>query len=124
MTTKDEGLIQKFQNPTATIPQNFDSTQEIQISKNWEILKWGTKTIILCGKQYIALHGHREGIHNSTINCGNFILPILKLLSDINSNLKHHLDASSATIMVMIYWDFLILTNFPFTTSERNCDCE
>ena len=52
------------------------------------------KTIILCGKQWIALRGHREGIHNSSNNCCNF-LAILKLLLETNSDLTHHLDAPS-----------------------------
>ena len=52
------------------------------------------KTIILCGKQCIALRGHREDI-NSNNNCGNF-LAILKLLSETNSELKDHLDVPSA----------------------------
>ena len=95
MMTKAEYLIQRFQNPTATIPYNFEATREIQISKNRQILKWVIKTIILCGKQCIALRGHREDIHNSSNNCGNF-LAILKLLSETNSDLKHHLDAPSA----------------------------
>ena len=34
MMTKAEGVIQRFQNPRATIPYNFDATREIQISKN------------------------------------------------------------------------------------------
>ena len=95
MMTKAEYLIQRFQNPTATIPYNFETTRKIQISKNRQILKWVIKTIILCGKQYNALRGHREDIHNSSNNCGNF-LAILKLLSETNSDLKHHLDAPSA----------------------------
>ena len=95
MMTKAEYLIQRFQNPTATIPYNFETTRKIQISKNRQILKWVIKTIILCGKQCIALRGHREDIHNSSNNCGNF-LAILKLLSETNSDLKHHLDAPSA----------------------------
>ena len=61
-----ECLIQRFQNPTATIPYNFEATREIQICKNRQILKWVIKTIILCGKQCIALRGHREYIHNSS----------------------------------------------------------
>ena len=95
MMTKAEYLIQRFQDPTATVPYNFETTREIQISKNRQILKWVIKTIILCGKQCIALRGHREDIHNSSNNCGNF-LAILKLLSETNSDLKHHLDAPSA----------------------------
>ena len=95
MMTKAEGLIQRFQNPTATIPYNFDATREIQISKNREIFKWVMKTIVLCGKQCIALHGYREDIHNSSNNCGNS-LAILKLLSEKTSDLKHHLDAPFA----------------------------
>ena len=89
-----ECLIQRFQNPTATIPYNFEATREIQISKNRQILKWVIKTIILCGKQCIALRGHREDIHNGSNNCGNFlaILKQEKTLSETKPNLKHHLD--------------------------------
>ena len=95
MMAKAEYLMQRFQNPTATILYNFEATREIQISKNQQILKWVIKTIILCEKQCIALCGHCEDIHNSSNNCGNF-LAILKLLSETHSNLKHHLDAPSA----------------------------
>ena len=80
MMTKAEYLIQRFQNPTATIPFN---------------LKWVIKTIVLCGKQCIALSGYRGDIHNSSNNCGSFLV-ILKLLSATNSDLNHHLDAPSA----------------------------
>ena len=55
-------LIQSFRNPTATIPYNFDATRKIQISKIREILKWVIKTMILCGKQCIALSDHLEDI--------------------------------------------------------------
>ena len=34
MMTKVEGLMQRFQNLTATILYKFDATREIQISKN------------------------------------------------------------------------------------------
>ena len=27
----------------------------------------------MCGKKYIALRDHREDIHNSSNNCGNFL---------------------------------------------------
>ena len=57
MMTKAEYLIQRFQNPTATIPFN---------------LKWVIKTIVLCGKQCIALSGYRGDIHNSSNNCGSY----------------------------------------------------
>ena len=53
------------------------------------------KTIVLCGKQCIALSGYRGDIHNSSNNCGSFLV-ILKLLSATNSDLNHHLDAPSA----------------------------
>ena len=81
--------------PTATIPYNFDATRETQISKKQEILKWVIKLVILCRKHCIALRDHREGIHNSSNNCGTF-LATLKLLSQTNSNLIHQLGASSA----------------------------
>ena len=60
------------------------------------------KTIILCGKQCIALRGHREDIHISSNNCGNF-LAILKLLSETNSDLKHVLDAPFARNATYIF---------------------
>ena len=99
MMTKAEYLIQRFQNPTVT---NFEATREIQNSKNRQILKWMIKTIILYGKQCIALRGHCEDIHNSSNNCGNF-LAILKLLSETNSDLKHHLVAPSTRNTTYIY---------------------
>ena len=80
MMTKAEYLIQRFQNPTATISYN---------------LKWVIKTIVLYGKQCIALRGYRGDIHSSSNNCGSFLV-ILKLLSETNSDLNHHLDAPSA----------------------------
>ena len=94
MMADAEDLIQRFKKPSMTIPYSFDDTKESRVSKNREILKWVIKTIILCGKQCIALRGHREDI-NSNNNCGNF-LAILKLLSETNSELKDHLDAPSA----------------------------
>ena len=39
MMAKAKGLIQSFQNPTATTPDNFHAARETQISKNQEILK-------------------------------------------------------------------------------------
>ena len=77
-----------------TIPYSFDDTKESRVSKNREILKWVIKTIILCGKQCIALRGHREDI-NSNNKFGNF-LAILKLLSETNSELMDYLEAPSA----------------------------
>ena len=56
----------------------------------------------MCGNQCIALRGHREDIHNSSNNGGNF-LAILKLLSYTNFGLKHHLDAPSARNATYIY---------------------
>ena len=77
-----------------SIPYNFDATREIQTCKNREIIKWFTKIIILCGKQFIVLRGHREDIHNSSNNSGNYLV-IFKLLLETNSDLKHQLDAPS-----------------------------
>ena len=93
MMADAEDLIQRFKKSSMTIPYSFDDTKESRVSKNREILKWVIKTIILCGKQCIALRGDREDI-NSNNNCGNFSA-ILKLLSETNSELKDHLDAPS-----------------------------
>ena len=47
----------------------------------------------MCGKQCIALRGHREGIHNSSNNCSNFFAILKLTLLETNSDLTHHLDA-------------------------------
>ena len=57
---------------------------------NTEVLKWIIKVVILCGKQFLPLRGHRENINDSSHNSGNF-LAILKLLSQTNEALKEHL---------------------------------
>ena len=62
MMADAEDLIQRFKNPSKTIPYSFNNTKESRVAKNREILKWVIKTIILCGKQCIALRGHREDI--------------------------------------------------------------
>ena len=109
MAAKAEGLIQRFQNPTATIPYNFEPTREIWISKNREILKWVIRTFILCGKQCISLRGYREDIHNSSNNCGNF-RAILKPLSETNSDLKHHLELDAPSLLNYVSFVSMCLT--------------
>ena len=52
--------------------------------------------IIFCGKQCIALRGHREDIGNSTNSC-YYLLAILKLLLEANFDSNNHLDAPSAS---------------------------
>ena len=109
MAAKAESLIQRFQNPTATIPYNFEPTREIWISKNREILKWVIRTFILCGKQCISLRGYREDIHNSSNNCGNF-RAILKPLSETTSDLKHHLELDAPSLLNYVSFVSMCLT--------------
>ena len=74
-----EEFQERFQKSQSTISCTTDKTLQQRVEHNTEVLKWVIE-VILCGKQWLPLRGHRENINNSSHNSGNF-LAILKLLT-------------------------------------------
>jgi hypothetical protein len=62
--------------------------------RNMQLLSMITETIVLCGKQNIPLHGHRDDSTSVASNKGNF-LAILNLLASHDDQLAQHVKGSS-----------------------------
>ena len=59
---------------------------------NMKILKFIVRTIVFCGKQNIALRGHRDDNTSTATNQGNF-RALLQLLAESNAELHEHLES-------------------------------
>ena len=66
--------------------------------RNFHILKFITKAIILCGKQNISLRGHRDDYTSVATNKGNFIA-ILQALSENDEIMMNHLEHGKRNAM-------------------------
>ena len=80
---------ESIENPSTTLTCVFDKEKEKRIEENRQILKAITRAVLYCGRQCIALRGHREKLTQSE-NPGNF-LALLKVLSESDPVLEAHL---------------------------------
>ena len=71
---------ESIENPSTTLTCVFDKEKEKRIEENRQILKAIARAVLYCGRQCIALRGHREKLTQSE-NPGNF-LALLKVLSE------------------------------------------
>ena len=80
---------ESIENPSITLTCVFDKEKEKRIEENRQILKAIARAVLYCGRQCIALRGHREKLTQSE-NPGNF-LALLKVLSESDPVLEAHL---------------------------------
>ena len=80
---------ESIENPSTTLTCVFDKEKEKRIEENRQILKAIARAVLYCGRQCIALRGHREKLTQSE-NPGNF-LALLKVLSESDPVLEAHL---------------------------------
>ena len=80
---------ESIENPSTTLSCVFDKEREKRIEENRQILKHIARAVLYCGRQCIALRGHREKLNQSE-NLGNF-LALLKVLSGSDPVLEAHL---------------------------------
>ena len=78
---------ESIENPSTTLTCVFDKEKEKRIDR--QILKAIARAVLYCGRQCIALRGHREKLTQSE-NPGNF-LALLKVLSESDPVLEAHL---------------------------------
>ena len=84
-------FIHSVEHPEQNVDVCLNNERLRNIKENRHILKCCANCILLfCGRQNVALRGHRENL-DSDINSGNF-LALLKLLSNYDSILKSHLE--------------------------------
>jgi hypothetical protein len=87
--------IRAQKNPQNTVPVMISAANRTQYENNLQILKSVVSAILLCGKQNIALRGHRDdNLSTSASNKGNFPA-ILNLMAASDQVLRKHLDTSA-----------------------------
>ncbi|CAN7977914.1 unnamed protein product, partial [Ixodes persulcatus] len=82
-----------LESPAKTIPAIISKASQELCEKNLHILKCIVETVLLCGKQSIALRGHRDDFSSDSANKGNF-LAILTLLASHDPLLKQNLEGA------------------------------
>ena len=90
-------FIEQYQYHKVTIESQLNIRLQYQIECNQKIIESLLKIVILCGKQGLAYHGHRDDqIDFSDMeaelshNKGNFI-ELVKFRTETDSNLHNHL---------------------------------
>ena len=71
-----------------TIAERMGSARSVTISQNRHYIRTIAEVLLLCSRQEIALHGHRES--NDSTNRGNF-LELLNLIAQHDSVVKYRL---------------------------------
>ncbi len=88
------GFLAMMKKPSLTIENRLSSENQKQVEKNLQFLISIVKCLEFCGRQGIALRGHRDDSTSNALNQGNS-----KLCDAGDTALKHHLEtcARSAT---------------------------
>lgn len=91
---------ESVENPSNTVTCLFDKEREERIKENREIVKSIARAVLFCGRQCIALRGHREKLNQSE-NPGNFVA-LLKVFSEGNSTLEAHFQTAGSARVTYI----------------------
>ena len=88
-----EDFIYNYEHPQSRIDGRISEKRRENLLRNKHILRSIIDAIVLCGKQGIALRGHRDdSTADSSTNRGNF-LAILEAFAERFSVLKNHLES-------------------------------
>ena len=94
--TKMSELLTRYENPSREISTILDSETQCIMEGNEKVLESLLKIVILCGKQGLALRGHRDDHiswtdHSGSLaNEGNFIA-LVRFRAETDDVLAHHL---------------------------------
>ena len=86
------------ENPEVTLPYKISIMNKEKYDKNFTILKSIVKGIILCGKQNVALRGHRDDYTSNSENKGYYIA-LLHHMAENNVVLREHLEHGKRNAM-------------------------
>ena len=90
-----QAFKESVENPSNTVACLFDKEREKRIKENRQIVKSIARAVLFCGRQCIALRGHREKLDQSE-NPGNF-LALLKVFSEGDPTLVAHLQTETVS---------------------------
>ena len=92
---KMEEFIARYENPSHTVDTLLDKEVKQVFETNQKVVESLLKVAILCGKQGLALRGHRDdGIHwegdDGSSNEGNFV-QLVRFRAETDTILANHL---------------------------------
>ncbi len=98
-------FIAHYRNPSQSVGTMHDSQVQRTMEKNFQVLKSLFKVAILCGKQGLALRGHRDDKvywedERDTSNEGNFV-QLLRFRAETDQDLADHLSHAPRNAMYM-----------------------
>ena len=85
-----QALTSTILNPETIIQQCISQQAHDQYQDNLRVLSTIVRAILFCGRQNIALRGHRDDHTSDNVNKGNFIA-LLNLLAEFDQDLSRHL---------------------------------
>ena len=87
-----QALTSTILNPEKSIQQCISQQAHAHdhYQNNLCVLSTIVRAILFCGRQNIALRGHRDDHTSDSVNKGNFIA-LLNLLAEFDQDLNHHL---------------------------------
>lgn len=89
--TKAQGILSTINNPERTLLPRLTQHTNEQYQRNLHVLSVIVRAVLFCGRQNIALRGHRDDQTSSSGNKGNFIA-LLDLIANFDERLNHHLE--------------------------------
>ncbi|PFX27027.1 52 kDa repressor of the inhibitor of the protein kinase [Stylophora pistillata] len=116
---------ESIENPSTTLTCVFDKEKEKRIEENRQILKAIARAVLYCGRQCIALRGHREKLTQSE-NPGNF-LALLKRWKIMVQNGRIAADSCASSLKACDPDDFpnlYMLLKIAATLPVTTCECE
>lgn len=97
MTTMEEFLV-RYRNPTQAVGAILEKESRQIMETNQKVIESLLKVVMLCGKQGLALHGHRDDTINweeeGSLNEGNFV-QLVRFRAETDPILANHLANSS-----------------------------
>ena len=93
-----QAFKESVESPSSTVACLFDKERDKRIKENRQIVKSIARPVLFCGRQCIALRGHREKLDQSE-NPGNF-LALLKVFSEGDPTLAAHLQTETVSSRV------------------------
>ena len=105
-------LCEGVEHPDRTLTYQISQANKQLYDINFHILKAIVKVILLCGRQNIALRGHRDDSTSTAANRGNF-LAIIELLAEYDPIVNQHLELGkrnkclSRIILYLLFADII-----------------
>ena len=86
-----EALKSSINNPCSSVNNQLQKVTNAEITNNSYIIKCIAETVLFCGRQCIALRGHRDDSTASSCNKGNFLALLDYSIKFGNVTLEKHL---------------------------------